>query len=65
MLIMNGILAPPRLWVLDETFDGLDEVSRYALRDELAVLLQSEEWSQVPGPAESNLSHWYSVPCSS
>ena len=45
MLTMNGILHPPRLWVLDETFDGLDEVSRLSLRDELATLLTSPAWA--------------------
>lgn len=46
MLIMNGILAPSQLWVLDETFDGLDQVSRLALRDELHELLRSPDWSR-------------------
>jgi molybdate transport system ATP-binding protein len=44
MLLLNGILAPARMWVLDETLDGLDARSRTALRDELAVLLESSEW---------------------
>ena len=46
MLIMNGVLAPSQLWVLDETFDGLDQVSRVSLRDELATLLPSAEWAK-------------------
>lgn len=46
MLIMSGLLTPPRLWVLDETFDGLDEVSRGALRDELDQIDGSPEWAQ-------------------
>ena len=37
--------AITRLWVLDETFDGLDEVSRLSLRDELATLLTSPAWA--------------------
>ena len=45
MLIMNGLLSPARLWVLDETFDGIDEASRYALRDELQSLLRDENWA--------------------
>ncbi len=44
MLLINGILAPSHLWVLDETLDGLDARSRDALRDELNVLLESREW---------------------
>ena len=46
MLLMRWLLAPPRLWVLDETFDGLDEASRAALRGELAARLDSAEWSR-------------------
>lgn len=46
MLIMNGILAPSQLWVLDETFDGLDHVSRLSLRDELSSLLVSPDWAK-------------------
>ena len=46
MCIMAGLLHPPHLWVLDETFDGLDEVSRLALRDELNDLLTDSNWAR-------------------
>ena len=38
--------ATPRVQVLDETFDGLDEASRGALRGELAARLDGAEWSR-------------------
>jgi ABC-type molybdenum transport system ATPase subunit/photorepair protein PhrA len=38
--------ATPRAQVLDETFDGLDEASRGALRGELAARLDGAEWSR-------------------
>lgn len=48
MLIMRYLLAPPHLLCLDETFDGLDAVSRTSLRDELARLQDEDtsgEWA--------------------
>jgi molybdate transport system ATP-binding protein len=45
-MLIQSLLSPSRLLVLDEAFDGLDVASRKKLRDVLQTVLKREEWSR-------------------
>jgi len=46
LMLVQCLLAPSSLLVLDEAFDGLDERSRHKLQELIQSVLQTEPWHQ-------------------
>eukprot|EP00928_Gymnodinium_smaydae_P076139 TRINITY_DN59126_c0_g1_i1.p1 TRINITY_DN59126_c0_g1~~TRINITY_DN59126_c0_g1_i1.p1 ORF type:complete len:633 (+),score=65.85 TRINITY_DN59126_c0_g1_i1:75-1973(+) len=46
LMLVDSLLSPPRLLVLDEAFDGLDTCSRDRLHEVLRTVLATKAWSR-------------------